>query len=716
MADGQTTNYQFVLPEVDGSDDTWGDKLNQNWTDVDGVLNTLDQGLNGLNQDITAVEQDVSTLQSRSLTAGNGLTGGGTLAANRTFTLGTPGTLDGGTSNAVTADSHTHTINSTTSRTDASTTTLLAAGGMNDHRTSGDHDSRYAAQVDSVSALLALGTGTLVSGQAAEVRGSGFVWDGTQWTATGAVSAKAFGAEGDGATDDTAALQAALDYAVPRNVPLFFPEGRYRLTSTLSFELTSGSGATLYGNNSVLDGNFAGPLIDVQAQGEVGAYFHIERFRVKNPSGQGLGLSGLAGSTGSPKVWGTVDRVTCEHGDIADFLVDAYNFRMVNFYNCAGKAFNGNTGGLRIRGVGTFAGDMNFHSCEFAGDGPPPLYISADTGGEARGIHFTDTYFYEGGSVVESYAGSLVADIFFNTVQWDAFPQHGNALTFIAKDGGHVDNIGISNFYAQQGNFPALVFSADAPGGLVTNISVSDGFIGGITANYVITAYQVRDFNIDNVVFEVCDSTANIDINQDQLVGDASVTNCSMYGQVSGLGIRTFSVRELVYFGNRFGGQELFTSVASFLTSSEIKERYEENPDTNAFTDSLKNKLEGIRTDTVAFSAYLATTYTIQESSTPPVIFDSEHFDTHSAYDTSTGKFTAPRAGIYCFNVGLLRDSGTDGTVQPFLRKNGSNFVGIFHDTSQLTNKSYYEQGYLSAVMQLAQGDVVDVHHHPPRV
>lgn len=44
------------------------------------------------------------------LVAGNGLTGGGTLAANRSFVLGTPSTLTGATTNAVTATSHTHAV------------------------------------------------------------------------------------------------------------------------------------------------------------------------------------------------------------------------------------------------------------------------------------------------------------------------------------------------------------------------------------------------------------------------------------------------------------------------------------------------------------------------------------------------------------------------------------------------------------------------------
>jgi hypothetical protein len=53
-------------------------------------------------------------LSGRTLTAGNGLTGGGTLGANRTFTLGTPSTITSTTTNSVTTNSHTHALDFST--------------------------------------------------------------------------------------------------------------------------------------------------------------------------------------------------------------------------------------------------------------------------------------------------------------------------------------------------------------------------------------------------------------------------------------------------------------------------------------------------------------------------------------------------------------------------------------------------------------------------
>lgn len=71
---------------------------------------------------------------SRTITAGNGLSGGGTLAANRTITLGTPSAIGLGTTNSVASTSHTHAL-------DTATTTAINQGvtahGWGDHSIEG---------------------------------------------------------------------------------------------------------------------------------------------------------------------------------------------------------------------------------------------------------------------------------------------------------------------------------------------------------------------------------------------------------------------------------------------------------------------------------------------------------------------------------------------------------------------------------------------------
>lgn len=71
---------------------------------------------------------------SWTLSAGNGLTGGGNGTANRSLTLGTPSTLSGSTTNSVTATSHTHALSANltawdgVSPADYATTTALTSG------------------------------------------------------------------------------------------------------------------------------------------------------------------------------------------------------------------------------------------------------------------------------------------------------------------------------------------------------------------------------------------------------------------------------------------------------------------------------------------------------------------------------------------------------------------------------------------------------------
>ena len=64
-----------------------------------------------------------------------------------------------------------------------------------------------------------------------------------------------------------------------------------------------------------------------------------------------------------------------------------------------------------------------------------------------------------------------------------------------------------------------------------------------------------------------------------------------------------------------------------------------------------------------AFLAYRTSNQSLSDATTTTVVCNTEVYDTHNAYDTSTGKFTCPtgKAGIYFF------------TLFVFVEHNGSN-------------------------------------------
>ena len=61
----------------------------------------------------------------------------------------------------------------------------------------------------------------------------------------------------------------------------------------------------------------------------------------------------------------------------------------------------------------------------------------------------------------------------------------------------------------------------------------------------------------------------------------------------------------------------------------------------------------------VGFYAYNSSTV-LGSSSTTTVVFSTEGYDTNSAYDTSTGRFTAPVSGYYFLHANIRVPAGTN--------------------------------------------------------
>lgn len=103
-------------------------------------------------------------------------------------------------------------------------------------------------------------------------------------------------------------------------------------------------------------------------------------------------------------------------------------------------------------------------------------------------------------------------------------------------------------------------------------------------------------------------------------------------------------------------------------------------------------------TESISFAAHTSTT---AATTSAPFIYTVKEHDTHGSYSTSTGKFTAPSAGKYAFQ--LVAYCGAT-VVSATFNKNGSTVVGR---SSPTTASNYVGTGQI--ILSLVAGDTIEV-------
>ena len=120
--------------------------------------------------------------------------------------------------------------------------------------------------------------------------------------------------------------------------------------------------------------------------------------------------------------------------------------------------------------------------------------------------------------------------------------------------------------------------------------------------------------------------------------------------------------------------------------------------------------------NTPAFSAYIGSNQTLSDSTDTKADFDTEEFDTDSAYDTSNKRFTVPsgEGGKYFFNArGRFYMSANQSQFVIAIRKNGSEVAKKYIYSGAVGTKIFNSTTYfsydISAVETLSVGDYVEV-------
>jgi|TARA_R100000482_G_scaffold43866_1_gene15339 hypothetical protein len=116
----------------------------------------------------------------------------------------------------------------------------------------------------------------------------------------------------------------------------------------------------------------------------------------------------------------------------------------------------------------------------------------------------------------------------------------------------------------------------------------------------------------------------------------------------------------------------------------------------------------GFGDNTPAFHAYVSSAISVANATFQTVLFQTEYFDTDSAYDPSTGRFTVPsgEAGKYLFTFNLRRASWASARFITTFAKNGSD-VSYFEDAVGSGSDRGSAGG--SVIMDLSAGDYITI-------
>lgn len=325
--------------------------------------------------------------------------------------------------------------------------------------------------------------------------GTGAVSRSVQAKLRETVSPGDFGAVGDGATDDTLALQRFFDAVTSGGLTGTMSGGTYKITSPVTISVGTKTFA-INGGSSTLSvaSTFSGGTSAVKIVGSAVAC---------DWSLSGITVSGTLGATGTATEGITIGSTTVainlfgyrfsriEQVHVAGFATNwkIVHARMIEFVACS--AWNTsvsatNQTNLLITQAGAFTGDLRFTNCQYVQaklSGNTNLSITSPTGpysnvtgfGNVAGIKFLGCDFYAGEKAIYLYATSAayLTDIWF--VGGCQIDQETTNAIWVESNNVNtsIEDIHFESVYVDKSTSSQITLTSTGTGGNVQSVWIS---------------------------------------------------------------------------------------------------------------------------------------------------------------------------------------------------------------------------------------------------
>jgi hypothetical protein len=456
-----------------------------------------------------------------------------------------------------------------------------------------------------------------------------------------------YGAVGDGTTDDTDSINKAIQYCCSNNSELYFPGGKYRITSSITIDNKCSIVGASKSKSVLFFDNCNGFIINADE-------FSISNLKITTNGTAFIGMTITSD-------YNSIERITFEY----ETVTSTYWYKAIELTDCWYSSFEdvivvGGALNQDFNGYGfylNYSVNNNFESCQLLALNY--CFYLSDTIG--------NNHYNEGITITNS---TLIAS------NYGLYTKKG---TYIEISSCIIDLIQTIGVY----------FELSGTGNVSNCWIAQKGSDTSFKCIYLVVGDRITISG--NTMW--AGSTSEACIRVDTL-SNVINNNTFFKGNIGVLINGTYNV----VTGNTFNLQTLY-AISDLGTYNEIDNNSLSgkaiNKSSNALTRNNKYRVKYVQTAVQTFT----TTATL-------IQYDGVLVNSFSEYDTTSYKFTAKSSGIYCIEVSTRLNAPPTGTrIVLSIFKNGTETVILSDSTTNGTN-SCIARGI--AYMALSVGDYLE--------